>query len=182
MMDAMTAMRGERLPMRTWVQTTVADLPGFIDRLRVSDTPARYLPATAGVLPTGAAIGLGYTALAVKLHVLLGTWERMTEGEREAHVGSIRSYQTEAPSPESYWGSGAFVDAPLVDSLVRSTSLSPSPVQQVSTIRNAVRAESKQAIASLIQVGASPRFRYTDLPDSVEGVRFFLESFDWPTP
>ena len=49
----------------------------------------------------------------------------------------------------------------------------------MSTIRNAIRAESKQAIASLIQVGASPRFRYTDLPDSVEGVRFFLESFDW---
>ena len=182
MMDAMTAMRGERLPMRTWVQNAVADLPGFIDRLRVSDAPARYLPAIAGVLPTGAAIGLGYTALAVKLHVLLGTWERMTGREREAHVGSILSYQTGAPSPESYWGSGAFVDAPLVDSLVRSTSLSPSPVQQVSTIRNAVRAESKQAIASLIQVGASPRFRYADLPDSVEGVRFFLESLDWQTP
>lgn len=182
MMDAMTAMRGERLPMRLWVQHVVDDLPRFIDGLRVSGTAVRYLPATAGVLPTGAAIGLGYTALVVKLHVLLGTWGRMTESERQAHTEAIRSYQTDAASPESYWGNGAFVDPPLVDSLVRSTSLAPSAVQQVITIRNAIRAESKQAIASLIQAGVSPRFRYTDLPDSVESVRFFLESFDWGKP
>lgn len=182
MMDAMTAMRGERTPMRTWVHAVVDGLPGFIGQLRRPGMAARYLPAPSGVLPAGMEIGLGYTALVVKLHVLLGTWGRLMETERQAHVDVIRSYQTDAASPESYWGSGAFVDQPLVDSLVRSTSLSPSRGEQVTTIRNAVRAESKQAIASLIQVGASPRARYTDLPDSAEGVRSFLESFDWAQP
>ncbi len=181
-MDAMTAMRGERVPMKTWVWNVVDGLPRFLAQLRVSGTAARYLPATAGVLPSGAAIGLGYTALAVKLHVLLGTWSSMTAGEQQAHVEGIRSFQTDVPSPDTYWGRGAFVDAPLIDALVRTTSLSPSPVQQVSTIRNVIRAESKQAIASLIQVGASPRYRYMDLPDSVESVRLFLESFDWGQP
>ena len=181
-MDAMTALRGERLPTHRWVQKVAADMPGFLARLQDPSRPARYLPAPDGVLPTGSALGLGYTALAVKLHVILGTWETMAPGAKQNHIAAIQGYQTNDPSADGYWGAGAFVDPALVAALVSTTSLMPSPSQQVATIRNAVRAESKQAIASLIQVGTSPRFRYTDLPGTVEGVQLFLESFDWAKP
>ena len=53
MMDAMTAMRGERLPMRTWVQNAVDDLPRFIDRLRVSGHRGTISPRNRGVLADG---------------------------------------------------------------------------------------------------------------------------------
>jgi len=181
-MNVLSAIHGERLPTAAWVQKVIVNLPSFVDRLRHPASPARYVPALDGVLPSGAALQLGYTALAVKLHVILGTWQTMSPGERQAHVNMIQAFQTDPPSPEGYWGAGAFVDPALTAALVKTTSLSPSRTDQVTAIRNAVRAESKQAIASLMQVGASPKMRYADLPGSVEGVRLFLESFDWSKP
>jgi hypothetical protein len=170
------------MPMDVWVHEVLSGLPRFLGQLRVPSGPAQYLPARRGVLPTGSALGLGYTALAVKLHVLLGTWELLSPLEREQHVAMIQSFQTDAGSPDGAWDAGAFIDPPLVEYLSRSASLTPSPSQHMLTMRNIVRAESKQAIASLIQVGASPRRRYVDLPGTVEGVRIFLESLDWQKP
>ena len=181
-MDAMSAIRGERLPTHRWVAKVIGDLPHFLAALRQPPSGARYRPAPDGVLPSGAALGLGYTALAVKLHVILGTWDRMTPGDRQNHVTFLQSYQTDSASPEGYWGPGAFADPALVDALIRTTSLSSDPQQRLITIRNAVRAESKQAIASLIQIGASPRFRYVDLPGNDHEVQSFLQSFDWKKP
>ena len=134
------------------------------------------------MLQTGSSIGLGYTALAVKLHVLLGTWQSLTPAERDQHIGAIRSYQTDTPSPDGLWEAGSFIDPPLVEYLRNSASLTPSPSQHMLTMRNIIRAESKQAIASLIQVGASPRRRYEDLPGTAAGVHLFLESLDWARP
>jgi hypothetical protein len=181
-MNMQSALRGERLPTAAWLQKVIATLPAFIDRLRHPTMPARYVPALDGVVPSGAALQLGYTALAVKLHVILGTWQAMSPGERQSHVAMIQAFQTDAPSADGFWGAGAFVDPALAATLVKTTSLTPSRTDQVTAIRNVIRAESKQAIASLMQVGASPKMRYTDLPNTVEGVRLFLESFDWQKP
>jgi hypothetical protein len=182
MIDPVTVRHGDRLPMDVWVQRAVNDLPRFLGQLRVPSGPAQYIPARRGVLPTGSAIGLGYTAFAIKLHVLLGTWELLTSFEREQHVAMIQSFQTDVASPDGVWDAGAFIDPPLVDYLSRSASFTPSLSQHLLTMRNTVRAESKQAIASLIQVGASPRRRYVDLPGTVDGVRVFLETLDWEKP
>ena len=181
-MESSTVRYGERVPMDAWLNELLPGLRRFLGHLRVPSGPALYLPARRGVLPTGSSLGLGYTALAVKLHVLLGTWDVLTPAEREQHVGAIRSYQTESASPDGTWEAGSFIDPPLVDYLRRSASLTPSPSQHMLTMRNIIRAESKQAIASLIQVGASPCRRYVDLPGTTAGIQLFLESLDWDRP
>lgn len=171
-----------RTPTGPWVDEAIQGLPVFLESLADRAVPGRYRPAREGVLPSGEALTLGLAALAVKLHVLLGSWEGMPSARRAAHVMLIKSFQTNIPSPDGAWDAGAFIDAPLVASLRESGAVAPSATEHLTMIRNVVRAESKQAIATLIEVGASPVFRFTDLPGSPEGIRHLLLSLDWTRP
>lgn len=174
---AAPAISGEALT--AWANDTVAALPGFLAQLRDPAGTARYAPARTGVLPTGKALSLGFTSLAVKLHAMLGTWRALRPEDQLMHTEFVRSFQREDSGPGGEWTPGAFVDPPLVRHLNAERK---STGNEAGEIGHVVRAESKQAIATLAEVLASPRMRYTDLPSTPNGARAALQSLNWRRP
>ncbi len=168
--------------MAEWLHDATRGLPAFLASIRDPLSPARYRAAREGVLPAGSTVSLGFTAHAIKLYVILGHWETMSAEEKNLHVALIRSYQREHAAEDGLWEAGAFIDLPLVDTLRLSTSLAPSASEHVMHIRCVIRDESKEAITALAEVGASPRFRYTDLPVTPDGILNFLDRLDWHRP
>ena len=181
-MNENAARRMDRKPMEEWLHEVVHTLPDFLATLRDPLSPARYHPACEGVLPAGKLMGLGFSALALRLYAILGHWERLSAEERDQHIAFIRSYQREGAGEDDLWMAGAFIDPPLIDTLRRSMSLAPSLSEHMLHIRHVVLEESTLAITSLAGVGASAPFRYANVPATPSEILNFLARLDWQRP
>jgi len=164
-----------------WLESLSERVPAYLARLKVGDKPGHYLPCARGATPIGRQIGLGYSCFALKLQHMLGGWSRLPESERTAWVESIQRYQVGGERQ------GAFVDLPQIEFLNHGTWRDalwkffgrgrPKDFSQ-----SIILAETKQAIATLAEVGAEPRVPFRDFPMTPEGVRGFFESKDWSRP
>jgi hypothetical protein len=174
-----TTSRANTASWPGWVNETTERILSYLHHLRDDTRPGRYHPARDGVLSAGDALSLGFTAFATKLHVILGSWQKMTQQDRSTHTDLLKSYQRSDIGQDNRWGSGAFVDLPLVQYLDQNGEPAGDRIQM---IRNAIRAESKQAIATLAEVNTSPNLRYCALPASPLEVRESLLQLDWSRP
>jgi hypothetical protein len=173
------APKPQGAPWPVWMKETKEKISSYLDALRDNTRAGRYHPAKEGVLPTGDVMGLGFTAFATKLHVILGTWQKMSQQDRSTHINFIKSYQRSDIGPDNRWRSGAFADLPLVHYLDQHGE---QESERIHTVRGAVRAESKQAIATLAEVNAYPTLRYSDLPATAVELRDILQKGDWSRP
>jgi hypothetical protein len=162
-----------------WVGDSIERISSYLHSLRDNGKTGRYHPAQEGVLPTGESLGLGFASFATKLHVILGSWQKMSQPDRLTHIDFIKSYQRSDIGQANRWRSGAFVDLPLAQYLDQHGEPAGDRIQ---SIRNAVRAESKQAIATLAEVNASPRLRYSDAPSTPSDLHDALQKLDWSSP
>lgn len=181
-MNDSAARRLDRKPMEEWLHDVVHTLPDFLAALRNPLSPGHYRPAREGVLPAGKLMGLGFSALALRLYAILGHWEKLSPGERDQHIDFIRSYQREGAGEEDLWMAGAFIDPPLIDALRRSMSLAPSLSEHMLHIRQVVLEESMVAVTALAGAGASARFRYANVPATPSEILNFLARLDWQRP
>ena len=164
-----------------WLESLRERVPAYLERLKVGDKVGHYLPCARGATPIGREIGLGYSCFALKLQHMLGGWSKLPVGERAAWVEFIQRFQVGGARQ------GAFVDLPQVEFLQRGSWRDavwsffgrgkPKDFSQ-----SIILAETKQAIATLAEVGAEPRVPFRDFPLTPEGVRAFFESKDWSRP
>ncbi len=128
-------------------------------------------------------MALGFSCFALKTQHMLGGWPALPESERSAWLDFIRSYQCN--SEES---SGAFIDPPENNYLTVGRTWRDRLWRMIGRRRpkdfahSIVLAETKQAIATLAEVGERPRVPFRGFPLTPEGVRAFFESKDWSRP
>lgn len=169
----------------------------FVLSLQKPNGAARYLPCIQGYTQYGEKAELGLSCFALKLFHLFGWWESLPELTKSEWAAFINSYRVESEET----GVGAihtYLDPVLVDYLRR-----PSISRSISRLRStsiheflrfrhrraepqahekAVVAETKQAIATLAQVGMHDKCRFSAFPHTPEDVARYMSSFDWALP
>jgi hypothetical protein len=165
-----------------WLASLSASVPAYLDRLQVDGQTGRYLPCERGATAIGREVALGFSCFALKLQHMLGRWTEQPLGEREAWLDFIRGFQL----PESR--GGAFFDFPEIEFLEKKTTWRERFWKAIGRGRpkdfahSIVLAETKQALATLAEIGAEPRIPFRGFPTTPEGVRAFFEGKDWSRP
>jgi len=141
----------------------------------------RFLPCSQGATPAGRRLGLGFSCLALKTYYTLGLWQNLPASERRDWLEFISSYQVERPTPGAFWDRElvrALEHPPLRERLRRwlGRSAPPAPLQAT------IAAETKQAIATLAQVGGRPARPFQDFPRTPGQARTWLEAQPWERP
>jgi len=171
-----------------WERRLAVELPAFLADLAVTGQVGRYRPCRRGATPQGRAAALGFSCFALKLEYMLGLWQRRDDAERAAWVAFLQSFQNPLEAAGEPWRRGAFVDPaldryfqhfPLTRRLVRLVRGGLAPAE---SLRRAVIAETKQAIATLAEVGASALHPYQGFPTTVPALREQLAAYSWTKP
>jgi hypothetical protein len=165
----------------SWLSRLEDEIPLFLRSLKPADLPGRYIVCKRGVTEVGREMGLGWSCFALKTLQVLGRWEVFSREEREGWVEFIQDYQrTDTDSP--------FEDPPQLAYLKNSPGFIGSMLRLVGRgpwrpePQSIVLAETKQAIATLAEVGAEPRRPFRGFPAKPERVREWLVAQDWSKP
>jgi hypothetical protein len=156
-------------------------VPQFLRSLRVGAQAGRYLPCLRGATAVGREMGLGWSCFALKTLHMLGRWDALDREEREAWVEFVQDYQRTD-------GDSVFEDPPQMAALKKSPGIVARLLRVVGRgpwrpdPLSIALAETKQAIATLAEVGAEPRRPFRGFPLRPERVREWLDSQDWSRP
>jgi hypothetical protein len=164
-----------------WLISLSERVPVFLSRLESGGQKGRYLPCLSGATEVGRKMALGWSCFALKLHHMLDGWSSLPEQERTAWLSFIRGFQR---SDEE----AAFIDEPEITYLEKhgpwrerlKSLIGRAPAIRHS--RSIVLAETKQAIATLAEVGEKPERPFRGFPSTPEGVRAWFEAQDWSRP
>ena len=170
----------------------VQDINDFIESLQQED-PYNFFPSRSGLTQSGKNLKLGFSCYALKCFYITKKWDLLSEDEKNNWVSFINSFQknnTNLPK-------NSFVDDEFIakynsfnlknitkNTIKKNLSLlnlysyeSPKKI-----LENNIRAETKQAISTLHQVGRKNSFVYSDFPTNKDGIFDFLNSFNWNKP
>lgn len=165
----------------SWLSRLEDSVPAFLRSLKPTSVSGRYLPCRRGVTDVGREMALGWSCFALKTYHMLGRWELLSREEREEWVEFIQLYQrTDGDCP--------FEDPPQMEHLGKPPGLIARLKQMVGRgpwrpDPHSIRlAETKQAIATLADVGAKPARPFRGFPTTPERVREWLNKQDWTKP
>ena len=150
-----------------WLSTLSEQVWTWFSPLRIREQPGwvRFCHKGA-LLKPGPRAGLGISCLSLRLCAILGLLPRIPGDEFAQWIQYIQSFQQR----EGRFV-GFFEDRSIFG--IADRFLPNIPVR---------RAESRQAYATLLSVGASPLQPVTQLPATPEEVRQYIHELDWTQP
>ncbi|CAM2057985.1 conserved hypothetical protein [Desulfovibrionales bacterium] len=170
------------------IERLAEEIPIFLDVLEDPQQVGRFLPCLQGTTLLGRRIGLGFSCFGLKIAWTLGLWDSLPEARQQAWLEHIRSFQIDGRYKNNLASENAFVDRPEIDWLVRQMPWRARLHYLFHKTANLVyhqlilHAETKQAIATLAQVGVKGRYAYRGFPQSSEDLMTHFEGFDWSQP
>lgn len=188
--------------MGIWYSGIDERVVGYLESIRKQGY-GRYLPCREGATEVGQQIELGWSCFALKIFWMLGEWRNISYEHQRGWVEHIQSYQRsfDTDNPDgiqarayvddaiaSYWGSLLHTQkltyrrvSDFVKTSVKIT-LGRQIKEKHSEGDRAIIADTKQALATLAEVGESSRSPYGYFPDTVEQLKNYVFSFDWRYP
>ena len=166
-----------------WIKELEETIPIWLERVSLPNHPGRFYPCLDGRTKVGSEAGLGFSCFALKIYRILGLWEQLQAERRGEWINFILSYQR-----REHPYKGAFIDPPvlnhcnswkrrIVDILLKRGHRSLSHREAT------IRAETKQAIATLADVGIRAPLYFQDFPYTPDEVLDFLRSgLNWSHP
>lgn len=151
-----------------------------------------FNPTNDGLTNHGKNLQVGFSTFALKLYFIFGEWNNLTNNEKNEWISLINSFQLNKESlpRNSYIDSEVynFYTKPPTKKRIKNNIKSLMNVMSISTYDsfytnfvNTIRAESKQAIATLNQIGSKNEKPYDNFPIR-EDIPIFINSFDWTRP
>lgn len=171
-----------------WVNCLNDKLPDYLQSLEWSDQVGRFLPSAAGVTELGQQVALGFSCFALKLYHMLGLWSCQEPQRQAAWITFLKSFQEEDSTLKGRINHNAFIDPPLVNYLAgqvswrRRLTESLFHPKQLTYRQKVIVAETKQAIATLAEIGQAADQHYTGFPTTPAGLNDHLLSLDWTRP
>jgi hypothetical protein len=169
------------------------DVNNFVTSLQKQENNNYYLPAKKGVTELGKSLNLGFSNFAVKIFFTTNRWKEIDMDKKINWVNDINEFQVRLKQ----FPINSFVDKPLVD-FYNHPSLSKLLKRYLKKnlqflkninyesvqieIEKSVRAETKQAISTLYQIGESNKEKYLDFPHSEIETKEFIDGFNWNFP
>src|SRR4051812_8834977 len=126
-------------------------------------------------------MALGFSTFALRTLRMFGRWDSLPQGERNEWAQFIGSFQEPT-------GEGAFRDEAELRYISQPRLLLTRVIDRLRrrpalpTERELLRAETKQAIATLAEIGVPAPRPYTGFPHTPAEVRAWLERLDWSRP
>ena len=165
----------------------------FFKGLKKDPKKFQFLPTKVGTTYQGEELNLGFSCLALKSYFILGLWQDLSEEDRNNWINYINSFQEENASfPQGSYIDEAFLNEyknKNLQSVIKNqikNNLNISSKFNYSTdkrkLTDAIRAESKQAISTLFQVGEKNKIKYLNFPQKEEDINLFLNNLNWNFP
>lgn len=165
----------------------------FLNNLQKIDRPFSYFPVLDGITNEGKELELGFSCYVVKIKYMLGLWDKIEEDKKKDWTKFLNSFQKE----ESNFPKYSYIDNAYLSN-ARKTKLDES-IKDIGKqifsnlnikkydskkvrIFNSVKAETKQAISTLFQVGRANDLPYVDFPNNELEINNYLTSLDWSFP
>lgn len=171
-----------------WVRSLRDRLAEFLHMLQVPGQPGRFLPCVDGLTEEGEQAELGFSCFAMKIYYTLGLWEKLPSEEQEAWIAFLKSYQVDGKSGGDRVTHNAFIDRPVISYLTSQVPAYHRFIDrffrhnQLTYVQRVIIAETKQATATLAQVGERAKRPYRGFPFTAADVRDHLWRFDWTRP
>ncbi len=152
-----------------------------------------FSPVNVGITKHGNNLKLGFSCYALKLLFITKKWDQLNSQKQNEWISFINSFQANLLNlPQN-----SFVDKVFINdyksfnfnksakSLIKKTLNIfdlYSYEKPYKVLENNIRAESKQAIATLFQVNEKNKLDYLDFQQEDEEINKFLNSFNWNKP
>jgi len=165
----------------------------FLESLQSTDNINHFYPAIEGITEVGSNLSLGFSCYALKTYYILGYWEALSQKRKEGWIDFIKGFQIKGDN--DYLN---YFEDPVYVSHYKKEFNNISPKENIKKIinftglrhyqtynekfKNSIRAETKQAISTLYEVGAKPNYPYNEFEDSDSSLLYFLNSLDWANP
>jgi len=173
---------------RTWLDALPDNMDRFVRSLAEPETPGRFYPAYNNLTEAGEGIELAFSCFALKIYYMLGLWDELLPGEQSAWLDYIRSFQVEG-NPVGIWtAENAFIDPVLLQwvrwQVPRRRHLLDRLFfpKRMTVVQRMISGETKQAVATLAQVGAATVHPYTGFPTHPAEMLNYLSHLDWTQP
>jgi len=187
-----------------WTVDIEPRLWDFLESLEKPETQYSFLPCVSGVTPWGREISLGFSCFALRVFCILGWWDELDNSSKQGWIDFINSFfvpsiKLQESGNISERASG-YVDISLNRCLIKrrySGFLHSNPRTALSAglrvlkesfkgiprySERVIVAETKQAIASLAEVGAVSPEPFQEFPTSSADIVRYLSRFDWSKP
>jgi len=166
-----------------WIRILKESIPQWLEKVAVPEQPGRFFPCVEGRTTVGEKAALGFSCFTLKIFRILGLWEQLETKQREEWVNFILYFQKQG-SPYK----GAFFDRPIIENcnswkrqLLRRLLNRGHP--GLSNREATLIAETKQAIATLSDVGIQAPLAFKDFPHTPEEIAYYLRNrLNWSRP
>lgn len=171
-----------------WLEKLNDTLPQYLQTLEVPDQPGRFFPCVEGTTELGKQVALGFSCFAAKIYYTLGLWEELDSRERDDWIAFLKSFQVDGNPTDDRVTHNAFIDPPETRYLAAHVPWQRRLIQRMflpkrlTPVQRVIIAETKQAIATLVQVGESADRPYRGFPVTPAGVRNHLLRLNWTRP
>tara|TARA_B100001996_G_scaffold270697_1_gene211778 strand:- start:1949 stop:3073 length:1125 start_codon:yes stop_codon:yes gene_type:complete len=151
-----------------------------------------YYPVKNGATYEGKNIELGFSCFAIKSLYIIDEWKNITEIQKNNWLNFINEFQNNV---NKNFSEGSFID---INYLENATKFSPiketkrnikkllygnsNVKSKKEEIQEFIRAETKQAISTLYQVGSKNSNKYHDKVFVENNITNYLKSLNWSKP
>ena len=162
----------------------------FLNSIRDEENLFKFYPTTDGLTVAGKSMTLGYSCFALKTYKIIGEWENLESNYKLNWIHYINSYQKNY----DYFPNNSFIDIQYLNNFFKAKNKKihrdiaktlikkkKFETRKTESLRH-IRSETKQAIATINQVGSVNKKLYTDFPNSEIKIKLFLDSLDWNFP
>lgn len=179
------------MSIKTFPLELKENIPNFLNSLKKNDSIYSYFPVKKGITEYGQKLEVGFSNYALKILFTIGGWDNLTNEDKINWTNYINSFQVE----KSNFPKNSFIDEnylnyfeesklnffgkDIIKGLLNKTSGRYYELTK-NKITNSIRAETKQSISSLYQVGSKNRKTYDVFANL--NINLFLDSFDWSKP
>ncbi|MBF0423933.1 MAG: hypothetical protein HQL73_13180 [Magnetococcales bacterium] len=171
-----------------WLWSLGDDVLEFMESLKMGH--GRFRPCRTGASAAGLQASLGFSCLAYKIYYSLGLLRHVDTRELTTWGEHIQSFQCPEGLPPQGTLPDAFIDPPLLEAIHEPHV---SPMRHLfSLLRpgerpippkdSAILAETKQAMATLTQMGSRPLRPFMHFPRTPREMRRRLMHFNWSEP
>ncbi|MBF0420136.1 MAG: hypothetical protein HQL78_08225 [Magnetococcales bacterium] len=170
---------------KKWLSGLTDTIGEFMATLTIPGPAGRFKPCIKGACGAGTKAALGFSCFAHKIYYSLGLWPRLPPRDQQEWLTFIQSFQDAHGNPPN-----AFIDTALIEEIPPPPPLGVqltlarmlSGVKAPRPREDAIRAETKQAIATLAQVGAKPWRPFLNFPRTPWTLRRTLKGLNWQSP
>ncbi len=174
-------LKSEKTRSIDWLKSLREPLLTYVQSLHMGD--GRYRLASEGLTEAGQQMALATGCWALKIYYMLGA-----ESEFEKIIPFIQSFQVKGNPMHLPFAKNAFLDLALLKPIIWSRPRRQRLFdrifrpRQFTRLQAAISAETKQAIASLAQVGAQPLHPYDGFPQTPAALTHYLQGLNWSNP